>query len=210
MKTTKEQINEVIKSLENTAKTCEISTVAEIKNNLKSAISNLQAVEAETASGDTLLRQRIAELSNALGLVEDTTDAAVGSLAYEIRKRIDKLLHVCPVEPCNPAALDETTAAMKFNNEELAAHNARMDEVLAQLEKQTAATSDGDKSLNSTNYKVLFIFNRICALKAEKQQIAETMGAKWLSSNIADEYNNTIYGLLEEIEKLAGADAERK
>lgn len=116
--TTKEKINEVINDLESTAKTCEISTVAEIKNNLKSAISKLQAVEAETASGD--------------------------------------------------------------------------------------------KSLNSTNYKVLFIFNRICALKAEKQQIAETMGAKWLSSNIADEYNNTIYGLLEEIEKLAGADAERK
>lgn len=205
MKTTKEKINEVINTLESTAKACEISTVAEIKNNLKSAISNLQAVEAETASGDTLLRQRIAELSNALGLVEDTTEAAVGSLAYEIRKRIDKLLHVCPVEPCNPAALDEITAAMKFNNEELDAQNARMDEVLAQLEKQTAATSDGDTSTpTSTNTdKALFLFRRISALKAEKAKCSEEMGAKWFNSTLADEYGNAIYAALEEIEKLA-------
>ena len=87
MKTTKEQINEVIKGLERTAEICEISTVETVKNNLKSAISNLQAVEAETASGDTLLRQlaewkanELREQNKMLAAAIEQSKQAVGRL----------------------------------------------------------------------------------------------------------------------------------
>lgn len=92
------------------------------------------------------------------------------------------------------------------NNAAIAAHNERMEEVLTKLEKHTtAATSDGDNA-----GKALFLFNRICTLHAEKAKLCTRMGAKWFNSTLADEYNNTIYALLEEIEKLAGAAAESK
>lgn len=160
--TAKEKINEVIKSLESTAKTCEISTVAEIKNNLKSAISNLQAVEAETASGDTLLRQ-LAEWK-----------------ANELREQ-NKML----------------AAAIEQSKQVVARLNAATDTL------QKTATSDGNTRIPTNIDNALFLFRRISALKAEKAKYSKEMGAKWFNSKLADEYSNSIYAALEEIEKLA-------
>lgn len=205
--TTKEKINELINSLETTAETCEISTVAEIKNNLKSTISKLQAVEVETASRDTLLRQRIAELSNALGLVKDATEAAVGSLAYEneISKRIDMLLHVCPDELGGWKAYElrelnkMLAAAIEQSKQAVARLNAATDT----LEAQKTATSDGNTRTPTNIDNALFLFRRISALKAKKAKFIGKMGAKWFNSTLADEYGNAISAALEEIEKLA-------
>jgi len=166
----------------------------------------------------------LAKLSDALTLVRETGSDAVGQTAYAIRERIDKLLHTYHVEPHSPAldevaaaleanneALEANNEALEANNEALAAHNVRMEEVLTRLEKHaTAATSDGDNPPTTNADKAMLIFNRICALKAEKAKLCEQMGAKWVSSTCADEYNNTIYALLEEIERLAGADAENE
>lgn len=93
-------------------------------------------------------------------------------------------------------------AQFRANNAAIAAHNERMEEVLTKLEKHTTAATNACKAL--------FLFNRICTLHAEKAKLCTRMGAKWFNSTLADEYNNTIYALLEEIEKLAGAAAESK
>lgn len=103
--TAKEKINEVINTLENTAKACEISTVAEIKNNLKSAISNLQAVEAETASGDNLLRQRIEAL-----ITETESQKYYPTPMAAFVFALKDVLYSTPVTPTSDGRLHEAFA----------------------------------------------------------------------------------------------------
>lgn len=200
--TTKEQINEVIKSLESTAKACEISTAAEIKNNLKSAISKLQAVEAETASGDNLLRQRIAKL-----ITETESQKYYPTPLAAFVFALKDVLYSTPAD--EPAELAEWKAnELREQNKMLAAAIEQSKQVVARLNAATdtlqkTATSDGDTPTSTNTDKALFLFRRISALKAEKAKCSEEMGAKWFNNTLADEYGNAIYAALEEIEKLA-------
>lgn len=202
--TTKDKINEAINTLESTAKACEISTVAEIKNNLKSAISNLQAVEAETASGDNLLRQRIAKL-----ITETESQKYYPTPLAAFVFALKDVLYSTPAD--EPAELAEWKAnELREQNKMLAAAIeqskqavARLNAATDTLEAQKTATSDGNTPTQTNTDKALFLFRRISALKAEKAKCSEEMGAKWFNSTLADEYGNAIYAALEEIEKLA-------
>lgn len=164
MKTTKEQINEVIKSLENTAKTCESRTVAEIKNNLKSAISKLQAVEAETASGDNLLRQRIAKL-----ITETESQKYYPTPLAAFVFALKDVLYSTPAdEPAELAELAEwKTNELREQNKMLAAAIEQSKQVVACLNAATdtlqkTATSDGDTPTSTNTDKASYPFRRIC------------------------------------------------
>lgn len=147
-------------------------------------------------------KEQITEVINDLIKTAKTLDySAAAEVKNQIYTSVNALLSA-------RESADEL-AQLRANNAAIAAHNERMEEVLTKLEKHTtAATSDGDTPTNAG--KALFLFNRICTLHAEKAKLCTRMGAKWFNSTLADEYNNTIYAVLEEIEKLAGAAAESK